>query len=73
MVLGSMILAAALQEDDQAPTVRVETVLGGVMFAAMSLFRRGRATQLAVGRPAVVGWSPSASYHSILLLGSPAR
>lgn len=48
LVLGSMILVTALQEDDKPPNVWVEAVLGGIMFAGMLLFRRARPTQLAV-------------------------
>ncbi|MGC0417477.1 sensor histidine kinase [Embleya sp. AB8] len=46
--LGAMILATALQDEDQRPVVWVEAVLGGVMFAAMLLLRRRRPTALAV-------------------------
>ncbi|MYS84135.1 histidine kinase [Streptomyces sp. SID5474] len=54
-----MILATALQEDDKAPNVWVEAVLGGIMFAAMLLFRRSRPTALAVAW-AVVGFFSAA-------------
>ncbi|MFI6581615.1 sensor histidine kinase [Embleya sp. NPDC050493] len=48
LVFGSMILATALEEEDQAPNVWVEAVLGGIMFAALLLYRRSRPTRLAV-------------------------
>lgn len=48
LTLGSVILASAVQEENDPPSVPIEVILGGVMLAGLLLVRRSRPTALAV-------------------------